>query len=160
MPDHDSPPADRDLVRALTAAALEVAAPEELVVLEETAAEFFADRRALLHPKDRDDPVGFGIDVGLIAPYVLAVATPVVKFLLDTVAGAAEDAAKPMVVDAARRLIRRPRGGPDGDGTVPLTLDQVRHARAIAYDEARRLGLAEDQCLLLADSVAGGLVSP
>jgi hypothetical protein len=151
--------ADRELITSLTAAALDRAAPEELLVLDETAEEYFANPKALLSPKDRDEAVGFGIEIGLIAPYVLAVATAVVGFLLDTVSGAAQDAAKPLVVRTAKRLIRGTKPDPGEAKVVPLSADQIRYARQIAYDQARRLGLAEGQCVLLADSVAGGLVS-
>jgi hypothetical protein len=148
---------DRELTMLLTAAALDRAAPEELLVLDDTAAEFFADPQALLHPKRRDEDVGFGVEVGLLAPYLLAVAGVVVNFLLDTVTGAAQDAAKPMVTRAVRRLIR---GADDDAGrAAALTADQVRQVRAIAYDQARRLGLPDEQGALLADAVAGGLVS-
>lgn len=159
MPDPDPFAAERELITTLTAAALDRVAPEELLVLDETAAEYFADPRALLSAKGRDEDVGFGVEIGLIAPLLLAVATPVVKFLLDTVAGAAQDAAKPVVIGAVRRLIRWSGLGADDHRPVPLTAEQVRQARAIAYDQARRLGLPEQQCVLLADSVAGGLVS-
>ena len=148
---------NRGLITALTAAALHSAAPDELVVLDETADEYFADPQALLNPKSRDEAVGFGIEMGLIAPFVLAVATPVVQFLIDTVTAAAQDAAKPMVTRAVRRLIRWNRSEPDGTASVSLSMDQVRRARSIAYDQARRLGLPERDCVLLADSVAGGL---
>lgn len=154
-----SSPADRELITALTAAALDRAAPDELVVLDDTAEEYFADPAALLHPRGRDEAVGFGVEIALITPYLLAVASPVVKFLLDTVTGAAQDAAKPVVVRVARRLIRGGRPDPGAGAVPPLSADQVRYAREIAFGQARRLGLAEAQSALLADAIAGGLVS-
>jgi len=157
MPDLDRFSADRELITTLTAAALEHAAPEELLVLQETATEYFADPNALLCPKHRDESVGFGIEIGLIAPCLLAIASPVVKFLLDTVSGAAQDAAKPHVIRMARRLIRG--SAPEAGEPVQLTAEQVRRARPIAYDQAGRLGLPPEQRALLADSVAGALVS-
>lgn len=151
MTDHGLDHETRELLLLVTAAALERTAPDELLVLDEAARDYFADPDALLNPKRRDEAVGFGIDVELFTPYVLAVATPVVTFLLDTVAGAAQDMAKPWVIRTARRLI----GGADGVG---LSTEQIRQVRAIAYDEAQRLGLGDDQCALLADAVSGGLI--
>lgn len=157
MTDHDLEHDSRDLLLALTAVALDRAAPEELILLDETAAEYFADPGALLNPRHRDEPVGFGVDVGLLTPYVLAVATPVVSFLLDTVRAAAQDAAKPWAIRTARRLILG-ADRPNGDRPLALTAEQIRRARTIAYDQARRLGLADEKSALLADSVAGGLI--
>lgn len=65
---------------------LEQAAPEELVILDDTAREYFADPLASLDPKRRDEPLGFGVDVALLGPYVLAVAGPVVTHLGSLVA--------------------------------------------------------------------------
>lgn len=157
MPERLSPGADPELVVALTAAALEKAAPEELMVLEETAQEYFADPAGVLNPRRRDEPVGFGVDAGLIAPFLLAVAAPVVQFLLETVAAAAQDAAKETLVQGVRRLLRR-GDAPQPGGT--LTIEQVRRVREIAYEHARRLSLPPEQCELLADSVAGGVAGP
>ena len=73
------PPDQRDLVVALAALTLERSAPEELAVLEDTASEYFEDPAAVLSP---DQPLGFGLDVALLAPYALAVAAAVVQMVL------------------------------------------------------------------------------
>jgi hypothetical protein len=158
MPDRYPLSVDAGLVVALTAAALEKAAPEELMVLEETAQEYFADPAGVLNPRRRDEAVGFGVEAGLLAPYVLAVATPVVMFLLETVAGAAQDVAKEALVQRVRSLLRL--GGDASQPSPTLTVEQVQRVRGIAYDHARRLGLPEEQSVLLADSVAGGVAGP
>ncbi|MFI7602517.1 hypothetical protein [Actinoplanes sp. NPDC049681] len=149
---------DRDLVQALTAAALAASAPEELPILDETAEEYFADPDAVLHPRRRDEAVGFGVDLALLAPYTLAIATPVVQFLFETVASEAQNAARPFVAQAVRRLLRRPADDAGGTGATPLNPRQARRVREIAYDRARYLGLPEAQCVLLADSVAGAIL--
>jgi hypothetical protein len=160
MANQDVSTGDRELVVALAAGVLEKAAPEELVIFDETVEEFFADPDAVLNPKRRDEAVGFGIDLALLTPYVLAVAGPVVRFLMETVSSAAQDAAKPVIVRMVGRLFRRSDGEP-GEGAAPLTAQQARRVRDIAYDRACQLGLPEGQCVLLADSVVGGiLVSP
>ena len=149
---------DRALVEDLARAVLEQAAPEELAVFDETAQEYFTDPQAVLDPRRRDEAVGFGLDVALLTPYVLAVATPVLSFLLETVAGAARSEAQPVIRDLVRRLFRR--AAPDGasKAPTPLTAEQAARVREVARSRAADLGLPEEQQRLLADSVVGGLL--
>lgn len=150
---------ERELVVELAGLALERAAPEELVLLGENAEEYFRDPQAVLDPGRRDEALGFGIDVAMVTPYVLAVATPVVQFLVSTVAETLGQEARPMVTGLVRRLLRRSGPAPETAAeTPPLTTDQARRVREIAYQRATSLGLDQDQATLLADSVVGGLV--
>lgn len=168
---------DRALVEDLARSVLEQAAPEELVIFEDTAEEYFRDPDAVLDPKRRDEAVGFGLDVALLTPYVLAVATPVLTFLLNAAADAAKKEAIPVVGDLVRRLFRRfrrddyaaddaPDDAPDeagkarpaGEGPVALTPEQADRVREVAMARAADLGLPEQTQRLLAESVVGGLV--
>jgi hypothetical protein len=155
------PEAETELVAELARLALERAAPEELVLFPETAEEYFKDPQAVLDPKRRDEALGFGLDLAMLTPFVLAVATPVIRFLASTVAEAAGQEAKPLVTRLVRRLLRRPDPAPEATEPAPppLSTDQVRQVRDIAYQRAKNLGLDEDQAVLLADSVVGGLVA-
>jgi hypothetical protein len=154
------PEAETELVAELARLALEQAAPEELVLFPETAEEYFKDPQAVLDPKRRDEALGFGLDLAMLTPFVLAVATPVIRFLASTVAEAAGQEAKPLVTRLVRRLLRRPDPAPEAtEPAPPLSTDQVRQVREIAYQRAKNLGLDEDQAVLLADSVVGGLVA-
>jgi hypothetical protein len=148
---------ERALVEELARAVLEQAAPEELLIFEETSREYFSDPRAVLHPPRRDEAVGFGLDAALLTPYALAVATPVLSFLLQTVADAARSEAQPVIRDWVRRLLRR-SGRDAGDGVAPLTPQQAARVQELARSRAADLGLPEEQQRLLADSVLGGLV--
>jgi hypothetical protein len=154
------PEAENELVAELARLALEQAAPEELVLFQETAEDYFRDPRAVLDPGGRDEPLGFGLELAMLTPYVLAVATPVIRFLASTVADAAGEEVKPLVARIVRRLFRRP--DPASEATEPapppLSTDQARQVREIAYRRAKGLGLDEDRAVLLADSVVGGLV--
>jgi hypothetical protein len=88
------------------------------------------------------------------------VATPVVRFLASTVAEAAGEETRPLVTRLVRRLLRRPDPAPEATAPPPpLSNDQVRQVRDIAYQRAKSLGLDEDRAVLLADSVVGGLVT-
>jgi hypothetical protein len=154
------PEAEHELIAELARLALDEAAPEELVLFPETAEEYFRDPQAVLDPKRRDEALGFGLDLAMLTPYVLAVATPVVQFLASTVAEAIGEESKPLVIRFVRRLLRRPDPAPEVTEPAPpsLSTDQVRQVRELAYQRARNLGLDEDQAVLLADSVVGGLV--
>lgn len=153
---------DRALMEDFARTVLEQAAPEELVIFEDTAEEYFQDPRAVLDPKRRDEAVGFGLDVALLTPYVLAVAAPVLTFLVNTVAEAAKAEAKPVIGDLVRRLFRRFRSDnadePSGDQAVALSPEQAAKVRELALARAQDLGLPVEQARLLAESVVGGLV--
>jgi hypothetical protein len=154
------PASEQELVTELARLVLEQAAPEELVLFPETAEEYFQDPQAVLDPRRRDEELGFGLDLAELAPFVLAVATPVIRFLASTAAEAVGEESKPLVARIVRRLLRRPDPASEAAGDVPAPLgaDQARQVREIAYQRARSLGLAEDQAALLADSVVGSLV--
>ena len=154
------PEAENELVTELARLALEQAAPEELVLFPETAEEYFKDPQAVLDPKRRDEPVGFGLDLAMLTPYVLAVGTAVIRFLAATVADAAREESRPLVGRLVRRLLRQEESTtrPASEAPSPLSVEEARRVREIAYQRAKALGLAEDQASLLADSVVGGLV--
>jgi hypothetical protein len=156
------PQSEQQLVTELAAAVLEQIDPDELAVFDETAQEYFADPEGVLDPRRRDEPVGFGVDMALLAPYLLAVATPVVQFLVTVVWGAVQEEAKPAVVRRVRRLFRRNTGPAPADaGTpqpAPLSPEQARYVRDVAYQRARALGLPEDRSTVLADAIVGGVL--
>ena len=154
---------DEELVRELARTILAQAAPEELVLFDETAADYFADPQAVLDPRRRDEAVGFGLDLALLTPYVLAVASPVLAFLVQTVAGVVKEEAQPLVRRWVKRLFRSGADAAEPSAAaepVPaLTPEQTTRVRDIARARAVDLGLPEEQARLLADSVVGGLVT-
>jgi hypothetical protein len=154
------PEAEKELVAELARSVLAQAAPEELALFGETAEEYFQDPQALLDPKRRDEALGFGLDVAMLTPYVLAVSAGVVRFLATTVADAARQESKPLVTRLVRHLLRQPGAAPEPASDAPpaLSTDQARQVREVAYQQAKHLGLDDDQATLLANSVIGGLV--
>ena len=149
---------EQDLVRAFAASVVGTLSPDELELFDETAEEYFEDPEGALDPDHRDEAVGFGLEIVMITPAVLAVATPVVQFLAELVAEAARETAKPVLIRALRRILRI-RSDAEGaaDAPVALTPAQVQTVHGVALQRARSLGLAEDRARLLADSVAGGV---
>jgi hypothetical protein len=154
------PEEQRVLVTELAEAVLGHAAPEELVVLDETAAEFFQDPDRLLDTRSRDEPVGFGLEMQLLTPYVLAIAVPVVSFLISLVTDSVKEASKTATGEWVRSLFKREAAAPAAETvSVPaLTPEQARRVQQIAYDKATALGLSEATASLLADSVVGGVL--
>jgi hypothetical protein len=92
----------------------------------------------------------------MLTPYVLAVATSCLGFLVKTVAETAtSEATKPAIGDMLRRLTRQaPR---EGDQPVRLSSQQAEGVRRIAFGRAQDLGLSQERARVLADAVVGGL---
>jgi hypothetical protein len=153
------PAAEQDLVRALAASVVGDLSPDELDVFDETAEEFFADPDEVLRAGDKDEAVGFGLELALITPVVLAVVTSVVRFLASLLADAMKETARPALVRTLRRILRiREDGATAQAAAVPLDVDQLRRVHEVAMNRAMSLGLPEDRARLLADSIAGGIV--
>jgi len=154
----EAPTEERELTLALATVVVEDIAPDEMAVFDETAEDYFADPDAVLDPRHRDEAVGFGIEVALLTPVVLAVARTVVEFLGKLLLDAASDVARPHVAAVLRRLFRIPqREGGTPVSPPRLTPEQLEQVRTVAHDRARALGLPEDRAQLLADSVVGGV---
>jgi hypothetical protein len=146
---------ERALVSELAEIAVEAVAPEELALFEETTEDYFRDPDATLRADGRDEAVGFGLDLALLTPYILAVATPVVHLLATLIQDSIKEEVKPSIAQVVRRLLRR-EAAPSTE-IPPLTDAQRRQVRVTAYDRARNLGLDEGRANVLADAVVGGL---
>jgi hypothetical protein len=157
---------ERDLVGELAHAVVGRVAPEELVLFEETEADYFRDPR-LPGAGRRDEAVGFGLEMALLTPYVLAVGTAVVRFLAsvvsDTVRDELKDELKPAIPGPVRRLFRRddsPAAGREAreHARAPgLTVAKAREVRRVALQQARQSGLDDEKAALLADAFVGAL---
>ncbi len=173
---------EQELISELAQSVLAQAAPDELPVFEETAQDYFDDPAATLRPHGRDEPVGFGIDIALLTPYVLAVATPVIQLIVSLVSDAVHTDSRSALAPLVRRLFRLPEPASGGGGTaeatagakagataggvaasadeapLALTTEQARQIHDVALERGRSLGLVDEQASLLADAVVGGLV--
>jgi hypothetical protein len=149
----------RAIARELAALSLEDAAPEELVLFPEISEDYFRDPDGVIKSQSRDEAVGFGLDIAMLTPFLLAVATPVVQFLVGVVEETAKEEAKMSVAGAVRRLFRRDLGvAAKPDTRSALSTEQARRVRQIAYEQARGLGVDEERADLLADSLVGRLL--
>jgi hypothetical protein len=162
---------DRDLVDEFAKQVLAEVAPEELAIFDETADEYYHDPDGVLSASGRDESVGFGLELALLTPYVLAVARSVLGYLLDTVGDATKKESTPLITDLVHRLFRRgqsheqdedkdkrgdEREQPHQDHDV-LSPEQAAQVRAVALARAHDLKLSESNARLLADAIVGGL---
>ncbi len=160
---------ERDLVNELSQIMLRDIAPEELVLYDETAEDYFADPEFIEKNRPREEAVGFGLDLAMLTPYVLAVATVAVRFLATAVTDAAHDELRdelrPVIADSVKRLFRRePTQAADDHASAGhqkrspgLTLEDGREIRRIALQRARQSGLDDERASLLADALVGAL---
>jgi hypothetical protein len=175
MIDKDEPALDpgheQQLAGDLARAVIRQVAPEELAVFDEAAADYFKHSARPQRVKGRDEVVGFGLDMALLAPSALAVATGVVRFLAAVAADAVRDELsddlKPLISRAVRQAFRRddpaPANGREGalqrpEPALSLTSEQGREVRQVALQTARQAGLGDGEATLLADAVVGALV--
>ena len=151
---------DRDLVEGAAKQVLAEVAPEAVAVFDETAAEYHQDPQGVLTATGRDEAVGFGLDIALLTPYVLAVAGSVLGYLITTVSDAAKAEATPAITDLVHRLLRRGDGSgkpTQDEQDVNLTPEQAAQVRKVALARAHDLKLSESNAHLLADAIVGGL---
>jgi hypothetical protein len=142
---------ERELIAKLGKLVVDQAAPEELLVFDETAEEYFRDPEAVLDPKGRDEAVRFRLDLALLTPYVLAVVAPVVHVLLDAASEAVQNEAKEAIATAVRRLLRR--GDAPADTPAALSQEQLKSVRERVYTKARAVGVEEPQAAVIDDAV-------
>ncbi len=141
------------LIAELTRGALITAAPDELVVFEETAQEYFTDPGAALRATGSDGAVGFGLELAMITPAALAVGAVVVQAIASHLSGRLVQFGEQGLIALARKVFRVQAKPAE----LVLTAAQARHVRQVALERARALGMPEPQAQLLADSFLGAI---
>jgi hypothetical protein len=149
----------RELATELARQAIERTAPDELLTFDEIAEEYYADPDATLRQNSRDEPVGFGLELALLAPFALAVAEFVIGFVGDVLRDVAKDAATPAVSGALQRMMRRSTPQPASEAEPELSDDQRAQIFAAAKEQSTLLGLDENKATLLSNAIVGALKS-
>jgi hypothetical protein len=155
---------DRVMVEEFAKQVLADVAPEELAIFDETAQEYHEDPQGVLSASGRDEAVGFGLDIALLTPYVLAVSGPVLAYLLKTVSDAAKKESQPLIAEWVHRLFRRGHGDEKGEEKTKadepeatISPEEAAQVREVALARAHDLKLPDEKARLLADAIVGGL---
>lgn len=155
-----SDPSIDELTNELAQLVLERAAPDELLLYDDMATEYFRDPSKALSQTRRDESLGFGLELVMLTPYVISVAQTVLKWLAQTAVESAMKEAAPAVSDYVKRLIRRgKKDHPEESEVIALTAPQLREVRSVAYEQATAAGLDSDKAGLIADSTVGALIT-
>jgi hypothetical protein len=151
--------ATRALVVELTALVLAQLAPDELAVLDDSADEYFADPSAALRPASGDSPLGSGITVAMMTPYLLAASSAVLPVLGAMAGDLGKDVAKDLLKDSVVKQIRlRFKRHPDETaGLEALTPEQAHRIRDTVLAQSHAAGLPSEQAALIADATVGAL---
>lgn len=155
------PSEQRELTTELARLALENSAPDELMVFDEVADEFFADQAAALNPRRRDESVGFGLELALLAPAALAICGEVVRFLADLMAETFKDEAKSVLSSYIRHIFAnrdQPAEAESPQSAIRLSDEQMQRVHEAALREGRRLKIPEETTALLGNAIVGALL--
>jgi hypothetical protein len=156
-PDTRTSSSEQQLAVELAALVLPNVAPDEVVVFDDSVAEYLDDPAGALEGA-RDTPLGSGIDVAMMTPYLLAVTSavmPVRGTIAEELAkDVAQDLVKEPLVDRIRRLFRRPA---QPHGPVALTPEQATRVHGAVVEQCRAVGLSPEQAGLIARASLGAL---
>lgn len=143
----------------LTSLLLARVAPDELPVLDESAQEYFADPASAFPSARSDTPLGSGISVTMMTPYLISAAGVVLPILGTFVGDVGKDIVKDLVKDPVvtriRALFKRRHDEPPGP--VALSPQQAGHVRTAIVQHCHTLGLPSNQAALIADATIGSL---
>ncbi len=156
----------RAAVLALARPAVEAVAPQELPLLEATAAAWTGRVR-----RGEDELLGFGAEavVAVVSVGAIAAAEAVVQVMGSAVVDTARDEASSGMRRWLDRRSRRSEAAPDGaaPGATPpgngesaaqaLSREQLREIRRVSHDRARAAGVSAEQAELIADAIVGRL---
>ncbi len=158
-----------DLSFELTRSVLTRLAPAEVPLIDSLGLEFI---EAASSPKSSDGALGFDVDQFAFAVAASSCAVAAKDYVLELARNAAAEFSKSLasesangVVKALANSLKRKRGAPAAATPPPkgppITLDpaQISEVRKRAYAHACGIGLPEQKAALIADAIAGSLLS-
>jgi hypothetical protein len=118
-------------------------APDELAVLDDSADEYFADPPPALRPASGDRPLGSGITVAMMTPYLLLASSAVLPVLGAMAGDVSKDIAKDLLKDPVVKRIRLlfKRHPDEPTGPDALTPGQANRVREVVLAQSRAAGL-------------------
>jgi hypothetical protein len=150
------------LARQLARGAVISLAPDELPLFDDLNREYHRVGDKMVDTPSRDEPVGFGLELTLVTPYVLMTATVVAKFLVSSLLDAVSEETKASLRKMIGRLLDPGSRAQESVPGEPEVADPALRARirAVADDRARAFGLKGQDAGLLADAILGALMVP
>jgi hypothetical protein len=150
--------ADTALVLDISRQVVTDLAPGELEVFEATGDAYLDESPT---GKDGEEMLGFGVEaVAFLTPFVVMATKAVVSYLSEVVTAALKDESKSAVAGYVKRLFRRFRDDDDDQpGPVALSIEEIRAAHDVALEKAKAMGMKSERANLLADAIAGELVT-
>jgi len=151
---------NKELIAAIARDVIEQVDPTELPLFDVTSEQYFrrpsngqASRGGMLES-------GFGEVVVWLTPVVLVVVTEVVAFAIEAVKESFVGSTAEAISDRAKRLFKkfRPEEKEQADNPPPLTLQQIKQVRKLAYERFIHLKLSEAHASRLADAIVATLV--
>jgi len=131
-------------------------APGELEVFEATGDAYLAAPAG----KDGEEMLGFGVEVvAFMTPFVVAATKAVVAYLTDVVTKAVKDESSSVVAGYVKRLFKRFHADDPEPAPVRLSTDEIKRAHDVALEQATAMGMKAERAHLLADTIAGELVT-
>jgi hypothetical protein len=135
-------------------------APEELPLFRAKSVEYFKNPdKSLKGQKSKDNMLGFGAGeaVILVTPYVLTIATQVIKFVAEELSKALATQSTDAIGDIVKRIFQRPGKKQDDTTPIPLTREQLTQIYHVAYQTALGLHLPDEKAKFLANATVGNL---
>ena len=137
-------------------------APQELPLYRVTSEAYFKNpNKALGGQANKDEKLGFGTgaELAFLTPVVLAVTTEVVKFIAGEIRKSVEAESSGLIREYVKRMFKKFRPEEPEKVPPPLTVEQAKQVRHLAFEKARLLNVSEAQAGLLADSLIGSLAT-
>lgn len=136
--------------------------PAESALFDAVLNEFQADPDRLVGSKALRAPVGMGVDLGLVTPYVLAAASFLGCIVAEKTAETALDAVRERVAKAwsARRSRRTGQPEPTGDGGLPTVTSDDDKVTVVVTVHLWNCGVDPTTAREVAERVVGKLLLP
>lgn len=152
-------PIQSQLIADITRDLVVQTAPQELPLFRATSEAYFKNpERIFSGQKGKDETLGFGVGaaVTFLTPFIFAIMTEVVEFIVEEVKKSAKEESSLLITDAVKNMFKKVRSE-EKDAPPALRHEQLARVRQVAFEKARSLKLSESQAGLLADSVVGTL---
>lgn len=131
-------------------------AADEIELLQDTAADYFADPAAALRPAS-DQSLGAGVSLTMLTPYLLAAAQVVLPFLAAFAGDLAKDVVKDLVKDPAVAGVRRFFRGRSPEAPLVLSPAQAERLRQAILAQCHAAQVPSDTAGLVAHATLGSL---